>query len=85
MISSAGRQQLAMISVPWQEYTTPTDPANALMCGTVFSNLVQTPFSMSFAATMPKTQTTQPMQHMTHTNVMTNSMPMPHTNMQKKR
>lgn len=35
------QQQLAMISVPWQEYETPYAPAEALIYGTVFSGLNQ--------------------------------------------
>lgn len=35
------RPQLAMISVPWQEYETPYAPAEALLYGTVFSSLNQ--------------------------------------------
>ena len=34
-------EQLAMISVPWQEYTTPMAPAEALRCGSVFCELSQ--------------------------------------------
>lgn len=34
-------EQLGMISVPWQEYTTPYAPAEALLYGTVFSGLNQ--------------------------------------------
>ena len=34
-------EQLGMISVPWQQYTTPMSPADALRCGTVFCELSQ--------------------------------------------
>lgn len=34
-------ERLGMISVPWQEYTTPLAPAEALCAGTVFSELNQ--------------------------------------------
>lgn len=34
-------ERLGMISVPWQEYTTPLAPAEALCVGTVFSELNQ--------------------------------------------
>ncbi len=34
-------ERLGMISVPWQEYTTPFVPAEALRAGTVFSELNQ--------------------------------------------
>ncbi len=41
MIVQRNEQQLGMISVPWQEYTTPYAPAEALAYGTVFSGLNQ--------------------------------------------
>lgn len=52
MMVQQPRQQLGMISVPWQEYTTPYAPAEALMYGTVFSGLNQpyTPISMQQSA-----------------------------------
>lgn len=41
MIVQRNEQQFGMISVPWQEYTTPYAPAEALAYGTVFSGLNQ--------------------------------------------
>ena len=38
-MQSKGR--LAMLSVPWQEYTTPYAPAEALLYGTIFPSLNQ--------------------------------------------
>lgn len=94
MIQPARHQQLAMISVPWQEYVTPMAPAEALMSGTVFSNLAQTytPSTLSpacmQAASAQNMQTMQNMQmtqNMTHTNTMSNPMQMQNMGMQKKR
>lgn len=42
MIQQPKQQQLAMISVPWQEYETPMMPAEALLYGTVFPSLART-------------------------------------------
>ncbi len=89
MIQTANGQQLAMISVPWQEYVTPMMPAEALVNGTVFSNLNQTyvptifpPVSTQSAVpvqnTMPSTQNMNSMPNM-------NTMQMQNMNMQKKR
>lgn len=82
MIQTANGQQLAMISVPWQEYVTPMAPAEALMRGTVFSNLAQTyvptilpPVSTQSAVPI---QNMQPMQNM-------NTMQVQNMGMQKKR
>ena len=82
---------LAMISVPWQEYITPMAPAEALMHGTVFSNLAQTyvPTIMppvSSQAAVP-TQNAQKAQNMQGMNAMSNMNPMQMQNMgmQKKR
>ena len=88
MVQTANAQQLAMISVPWQEYVTPMAPAEALIHGTVFANLKQTyvpdmiaPVNTQSAA---PAHTMQPMQNM---NSMTNmtAMQMQNMSMQKKR
>ncbi len=48
---------LAMISVPWQEYTAPMTPAEALRSGTVFCELNQpyTPIACNQPAPMAQT------------------------------
>ncbi len=88
MIQTARQQQLAMISVPWQEYMTPTAPAEALQRGTVFSNLAQTyvptilpPASMQSAGSV---QNAQNMPNMNGVSNM-NTMQMQTMGMQKKR
>lgn len=92
MIQSTRAEQLAMISVPWQEYMTPLAPAEALQRGTVFSNLAQTyiPATMFLANTQPSTsmqQNAQNMQTMQSMNGMPNmnTMQMQNMSMQKKR
>ncbi len=82
---------LAMISVPWQEYTTPMPPAEALVRGTVFSNLAQTyvptimpPASMQSAVPVQNMQNMQTMQGMNAMPNM-NSMQITNMGMQKKR
>lgn len=88
MMQTAQNPQLAMISVPWQEYMTPMAPAEALMYGTVFADLKQTylPNTMApvCAQSAAPAHTMQPMQNM---NGMTNmtTMQMQPMNMQKKR
>ncbi len=52
-------ERLGMISVPWQEYTTPLAPAEALRAGTIFSELNQ-PYT-PVACNQP---VMQPMQNM---------------------
>ena len=51
--------RLGMISVPWQEYSTPLAPAEALRVGTVFNELNQ-PYT-PVACSQP---TMSPMQNM---------------------
>ncbi len=48
-------ERLGMISVPWQQYSTPLAPAEALRAGTVFRELIQpyTPISCSQPAMQP--------------------------------
>ena len=82
---------LAMISVPWQEYVAPMPPADALMHGTVFSNLAQTytptvmpPTNMQSAVPVQNSQNMQTMQGMNAISNM-NPMQMPNMGMQKKR
>ena len=75
MIQSTKGPQLAMISIPWQEYDTPMSPADALMHGTVFCNLAQ---NYTPIASM------QPAQNMNMMGQM-NMMQMQNMNMQKKR
>ena len=60
------RQQLGMISVPWQEYTTPYAPAEALMYGTVFSGLNQPYIPINMQQSAPGAQNMQ-MQQMQQT------------------
>ena len=88
MIQTARHPQLAMISVPWQEYVTPMAPAEALSCGTVFSNLVQgytpttlSPNNMQSAAPVQNVQNMQGMNTMPNMN----TMQMQNMGMQKKR
>ena len=87
MIQTVKHQALAMISVPWQEYVTPMAPADALLYGTVFSNLAQTytPVSgIENSNCMQNMHSMQMTQNVTHANTM-NAMQMPNMNMQKKR
>ncbi len=88
MIQTARQQQLAMISVPWQEYVTPMTPAEALQRGTIFSNLAQTyvptvlpPANMQSAVPV---QNAQNMPNMNGASNM-NTMQMQTMGMQKKR
>lgn len=89
MIQTAKGQRLAMISVPWQEYVTPMMPAEALINGTVFSNLNQTyvPSIMPPISTQSATPVQNTMPSMQNMNSMSNMNPMQMQNMsmQKKR
>lgn len=89
MMQSTRAEQLAMISVPWQEYMTPMAPAEALQRGTVFSNLAQTYIPVTVAPANMQTATTaqqtpQSMQTMNNMPNM-NSMQMQTMGMPKKR
>ena len=66
MMVQQPKQQLGMISVPWQEYTTPYVPAEALMYGTVFSGLNQPyiPINMQQSAPGAQNMQMQQMQQM---------------------
>lgn len=46
-------ERLGMISVPWQQYTTPMKTTEALRCGTIFCELSQpyTPISCNPSST----------------------------------
>lgn len=86
MISTAKTPALAMISVPWQEYTAPMPPAEALQHGTVFGNLAQTyvPSILPPINHMPAAgamQTAPNMQSMQGVNAMSNMNPMQLQNM----
>lgn len=77
-----------LISVPWQEYVTPMAPAEALLYGTVFSNLKET--YMPTVLPPSNSQSAIPVQNkpsMQNPNTMTNlsTMQMQNLTMQKKR